>query len=388
MPEFLKDTEQEHKTIKKLYKDMETSLHETIKWFAMDPRKVTTEDFFTYFVKFITIFEKARKENEFIRETRKKEEHKREVEEAAKKKREKMKGREEQAVVNSEVSRKPQKGLLDDLLSKIEQGEVGPKKSGLQKKGQNHRSLVVKNKEAPLRQLSSVDEDKLREPEIKPINSTPRGYTNLPPLKETKLPYNSPQSQLPSNPILLPSYSAAPPQTTPTYNVIKSIPYNSSPKVMPYFSTNSQSPSYQTNPTYATSFNPDLKNPTSFNEYNPRAYTQEPEIQPSRPPLPKQIPPNEKYSLDTKLNPVPTTRALPPQIPDPQTNHYPLQRPKPPTAMPRVQSQPHTPQPDDTNGMSSDNTFSDKLAMFNKVGASRKIPSRNPRNVTEESTFF
>ena len=384
MPEFLKETEQEYKTIKKLYKDMETSLHETIKWFAMDPRKVTTEDFFTYFVKFITIFEKARKESEFIRETKKKEQHKREVEEAARKKREKMKGREEQELTHSEDNKKPQKGILDDLLSKIEQGEVGPKKSGLQKKGQGPRSMGIKNKQTPnpIRQLSSVDEDKLREPEIKPLNPTPRGYTNLPPLRETRLPYNSPQAHIPTNPIVLPSYNTNSSQVPPSYNIARGV--NSYPKVTPSYNANSQNLSYQQNPTFATSYKPNPTRTTSFNDYT--IYPQEPETQPLRPPLPRQIPSNEKYSSEPKMIPIPPTR-VPPQIPDPQTNHYPYQRPKPPAAVPRAMSLTQSPQPDDTNGMSSDNTFSDKLAMFNKVGAVRKTP-RNTRNVTEESTFF
>ena len=164
MPEFLKEAEQEHKVIKKIYKEMESSLHEAIKWFAMDPRKVTTEDFFTYFVKFILHFEKARKENLQIRELKKKEAHKREVEEAAKKKRESMKRKDDVLVNSDEVVAKDKKGLLDDLLSKIVQGEVGPKKN-VQKKNSGHRpAIVLHQKQPPKRQLSAVDENKMKSP--------------------------------------------------------------------------------------------------------------------------------------------------------------------------------------------------------------------------------
>ena len=82
------------------------------------------------------------------------------------------------------------KGLLDDLLSKIEHGELGPKKTGLQKKGAPRAS----KKSGPHRQLSSVDEDKLKEPN--PLNSSNSRFpNNMAPL----VPPKTTQQQLNNN---------------------------------------------------------------------------------------------------------------------------------------------------------------------------------------------
>ncbi|KAI6658500.1 Protein diaphanous-like protein 3 isoform X2 [Oopsacas minuta] len=386
MPEFLKETEQEHKSIKKLYKDMESSLHETIRWFAMDPRKVNTEDFFAYFVKFINIFEKARKENELIRETRKKELHKREVEEAAKKKRENMKRREEEELTNSDEHGNNKKGLLDDLLSKIELGELGPKKSGMQKKsGPPHRSsLVLKTKVGPKRQLSSVDEDKLKEPDR---TNNPRAFAPVLPPKT-----NSTQSKIPSNSIPQSSYNnPAPPSHNPpnipsfnppyssnpssafSYNSNPSNLHNINPRDSSYYSSQN-TPTYQPNPTYSTNVKKSIENPT-----NP-TYIQEQDKYPYKPPPPKHMP-------DTRIpNPIPTPRVLPslPSIPagEQQINHYPYQRN--PTKSRVISQPPLAAQFDDING--HDTSLSDKIAIFNKVSNPRKPPSRSQRS--EESTFF
>ena len=390
MPDFLKETEQEYKTIKKLYKDMETSLHEAIKWFAMDPRKVTTEDFFTYFVKFINNFEKARKENEYIREMKKKEQHKKEVEEAAKKKRENMKRREEEELTHSDEHGNNKKGLLDDLLSKIEHGELGPKKTNMQKKG----ALRVSKKSGTNRQLSSVDEDKLKESNLLNPSNT-RYHNNVAPALPLKA---GQQQQTPLNPVLPPSYKSNRP-TPPPYNppvnpslATKSQPvpsYTTNPSSVFAYNTNDASlysnttsqntPSYPPNPTHTSN----MKKVNSFsNDYSSKVhstYTQGQYKYPYMSQAPAQIP-----------DPIPTPRDFrappPPPTADSQTNHYPYQRPKPPVTGSRVVSQPIPPpvQTDDLNG--HDNSMSDKIAIFNKVSGPRKVPSRNQRK--DDQTFF
>ena len=394
MPDFLKETEQEYKTIKKLYKDMEASLHETIKWFAMDPRKVSTEDFFTYFVKFINNFEKARKENEYIRETKKKEEHKREVEEAAKKKRENMKRREEEELTHSDEHGNNKKGLLDDLLSKIEHGELGPKKAGLQKKG----VIRVAKKSGPSRQLSSVDEDKLKESNLL-SPSTSRFHNNVAPVLPPKTRQQQQQQQTPLNPVLPPSYKSNKP-TPPSYNPPVAPSLTTNPQPAPSYSSNSSSVfSYNTNdvslysnttsqntPSYPppTTHTSNMKKVNSFsNDYSSKVhstYTQGQYKYPYTSQAPPQIP-----------DPIPTPRDIrraAPQPPaaDSQTNHYPYQRPKPPVTGSRVvsQSPPPPSQTDDLNGHYS--SMTDKIAVFNKVSGPRKAASRNQRK--DDQTFF
>ena len=101
-------------------------------------------------------------------------------------------------------------------------------------------------------------------------------------------------------------------------------------------------------------------------------YTQGQYKYPSKQQAPAQEPDPVPVPREFRAAPQPPTAAS-------QTNHYPYQRPKPPTAVPRVVSQ-----PDDLNG--HDNSMSDKIAVFNKVSGPRKAPSRTQRK--DEQTFF
>lgn len=159
MSSFLAKAEERVKVLKKDLKDMETSLHAAIKYYAMDPRKVSSEDFFCYIVKFIAMFEKALKENATIREAKKKEEMRKALEEATKLKREESKKsnakKDEKGAIEN-VTAKDEKLILDNLLISMQKGDFGGRKiQGSRKNNTNKVNLSTASNTNGLQKLST-----------------------------------------------------------------------------------------------------------------------------------------------------------------------------------------------------------------------------------------
>ena len=140
MTQFLTSAEGESQNVRKLHKEMEEDVSHLLDWYAMDSQKNSMEEMFRYIRDFIRSFEKAKKQNEEMREKKKREEKAKKRLEEMKKKQTNTKQRVTRTgVVNlDDMGDDKSDNVLDNLLDSLRTGKafdtrfVRPRKKPLQ----------------------------------------------------------------------------------------------------------------------------------------------------------------------------------------------------------------------------------------------------------------
>ena len=140
MTQFLTSAEGESQNVRKLHKEMEEDVSHLIDFYAMDPQKNSMEELFRYIRDFVRSFEKAKKQNDELKEKKKREEKAKKRLEEMKKKQTNTKQRVSRTgVVNlDEMGDDKSDNVLDNLLDSLRTGKAfdtrfpRPKKKPLQ----------------------------------------------------------------------------------------------------------------------------------------------------------------------------------------------------------------------------------------------------------------
>lgn len=140
MTQFLTSAEGESQNVRKLHKEMEEDVSHLLDFYAMDSQKNSMEELFRYIRDFVRSFEKAKKQNEELKEKKKREEKAKKRLEEMKKKQTNTKQRVSRTgVVNlDEMGDDKSDNVLDNLLDSLRTGKAfdtrfpRPKKKPLQ----------------------------------------------------------------------------------------------------------------------------------------------------------------------------------------------------------------------------------------------------------------
>ena len=140
MTQFLTSAEGESQNVRKLHKEMEEDVSHLLDFYAMDSQKNSMEELFRYIRDFVRSFEKAKKQNEELREKKKREEKAKKRLEEMKKKQTNTKQRVTRTgVVNlDDMGDDKSDNVLDNLLDSLRTGKAfdtrfpRPKKKPLQ----------------------------------------------------------------------------------------------------------------------------------------------------------------------------------------------------------------------------------------------------------------
>ena len=126
MTQFLTSAEGESQNVRKLHKEMEDDVTHLLNWYAMDSQKITMEELFRYIKDFVRSFDKAKKQNEEMKEKKKREEKAKKRLEEMKKKQNNTKPRVARTgVVNlEEIGDDKSENVLDNLLDSLRTGKA------------------------------------------------------------------------------------------------------------------------------------------------------------------------------------------------------------------------------------------------------------------------
>ena len=165
MTQFLTSAEGESQNVRKLHKEMEEDVSHLLDWYAMDSQKNSMEEMFRYIRDFIRSFEKAKKQNEELKEKKKRDEKAKKRLEEMKKKQTNTKQRVTRTgVVNlDEMGDDKSDNVLDNLLDSLRTGKafdtrfVRPRKKPLQMDQLRTTHSDTRSYSTTMNQYKSID---------------------------------------------------------------------------------------------------------------------------------------------------------------------------------------------------------------------------------------